>query len=146
MATQAFYVGQNDYLTALNVLYDATVSGGKALFSIGANSPTTSPTGGISYNSSTGVFTIIPKTNEIPTIVGQTNKYLFTNGSTVSWGTITPTPQSNWTAITAATGAILNKPNFATVATTGSYADLLNKPTITTLTASGGGALSILGN
>ena len=146
MATQAFYVGQNDYLSALNVLYTSTVTGGRALFSVGANSPTTSTTGGLSYNSTTGVFTFIPATPELPTIVGQANKYLTTNGSVVSWATITPTPQSNWTATLASAGAILNKPTFATVATSGSYGDLLNKPTVTTAAASGGGALTIVGN
>jgi len=146
MATQAFYVGQNDYLSALNVLYTSTVTGGRALFSVGANSPTTSTTGGLSYNSTTGVFTFIPATPELPTIVGQANKYLTTNGSVVSWATITPTPQSNWTATLASAGAILNKPTFATVATSGSYSDLTGKPTVTTAAASGGGALTIVGN
>jgi len=145
MATNAFYVGQNDYLSTLNVLYTTAVTGGRTLFSVGPNNPTTSTTGGISYNSTTGVFTFTPATPQVPSIVGQANKYLTTNGSTISWAALTQTPQSNWTATTAATGSILNKPTLATIATSGKYSDLTEKLTVSSNPASGGGSLTISG-
>ena len=84
MATTAFYVGQNDYLSKLNVLYESSVTGGRSLFSIGANSTTASITGGITYNSTSGVFTYIPKINELPTQLNNSGKYLTTNGRSFS--------------------------------------------------------------
>jgi hypothetical protein len=47
-----------------------------------------SATGSLSYNSSTGVISFT-ETTEIPSQTGNSGKYLTTNGTAVSWGTVT---------------------------------------------------------
>ena len=66
MATQAFYVGQADYLTKLNTLYDIGVVSPRNAISATTDTLNTNATGTITYSNTTGVITLTPKTNELP--------------------------------------------------------------------------------
>lgn len=68
-------------------------------------------------------------TDGLPSQTNNSGKYLTTNGTVVSWGTL---------ATVATSGSytdLSNKPTLATVATSGSYADLSSKPTLGTAAA-----------
>ena len=146
MATQPFYVGQTDYITQLNTLYQVNVTGMRALVSISPTLATASATGGLSYNNTTGVFTFIPKSNELPSQVAQVGRYLTTNGTVTNWaslpigssGTLGLVKIDNSTIKINSSGAIYatfngdynnlsNLPSLKLVATTGSYSHLTDK-------------------
>ena len=164
MATQPFYVGQTDYITQLNALYEVNVTGLKGLLSVSQTVPTPTATGGLTYSSTTGQFTFTPKSNELPVQTGLPGKFLITDGTITSWvalpigssSTLGLVKVDNSTIKVNSSGAIytvfngdynnlFNVPALKTVATTGSYNDLTSPIKLTIgFPAVAGGQLELI--
>ena len=159
MATQAFYVGQTDYLTQLNTLYQIGVVSPRNAISATTDTLNTNATGTITYSNTTGVITLTPKKDELPSRTNNAGKFLITDGTNVSWATLPQGTSATFgivkvdgTTIRSVAGVIsgfsgvyadlTSKPALKTVATSGNYSDLLTKLTlVTAATPSGGGSL-----
>ena len=108
-----------------------TLINGSHTVILGADGKLTLSTGGTIEFSDNSIQSVAYTGTAFPTQTSNNGKYLTTNGTSLSWGTVATQIQSDWTQATnTALDYIKNKPTLATVATSGSYTDLSNRPTI----------------